>query len=221
MANNEMKKTIPISTIPSSKLTVILNNFIVNTANHLNKLSVNVDQKLSEFDKKMNDLEIMTTLFEAKLESLPDEIKSQYPPLQECSLDDVNPVFSPNSNNNIQSSEERDNSNKDEEIKNKNKENVIEGEKDKKEGDKKEEDKKKDEEGEKKDEEGEKEELSPIEDLQNFLSKNMQFESLFKSLKFGVPFERISQKAKLNGVDMDLLNEMYEKAKKAYPEKIK
>ena len=216
MANNEMKKTIPISTIPSSKLTVILNNFIVNTANHLNKLSVNVDQKLSEFDKKMNDLEIMTTLFEAKLESLPDEIKSQYPPLQECSLDDVNPVFSSNSNNNIQSSKQRD-----EEIKPENKDNVIEGEEDKKKGDKKEEDKKKDEEGEKKDEEGEKEELSPIEDLQNFLSKNMQFESLFKSLKFGVPFERISQKAKLNGVDMDLLNEMYEKAKKAYPEKIK
>ena len=216
MANNEMKKTIPISTIPSSKLTVILNNFIVNTANHLNKLSVNVDQKLSEFDKKMNDLEIMTTLFEAKLESLPDEIKSQYPPLQECSLDDVNPVFSSNSNNNIQSSKQRD-----EEIKPENKDNVIEGEKDKKEGDKKEEDKKKDEEGEKKDEEGEKEELSPIEDLENFLSKNMQFESLFKSLKYGVHFVRISQQAKLNGVDMDLLNEMYEKAKKAYPEKIK
>ena len=49
----------------------------------------------------------------------------------------------------------------------------------------------------------------------------MQFESLFKSLKYGVHFVRISQQAKLNGVDMDLLNEMYEKAKKAYPEKIK
>ena len=216
MANNEMKKTIPISTIPSSKLTVILNNFIVNTANHLNKLSVNVDQKLSEFDKKMNDLEIMTTLFEAKLESLPDEIKSQYPPLQECSLDDVNPVFSSNSNNNIQSSEQRD-----EEIKHENKDNVIEGEEDKKEGDKKEEDKKKDEEGEKKDEEGEKEELSPIKDLENFLSKNMQFKNLLKMLLVGVPLEGVSQRAKLNGLDMDLLNEMYEKAKKVYPEKIK
>ena len=214
MANNEMKKAISISTIPSSKLTVILNNFIVNTANHLNKLSVNVDQKLSEFDKKMNDLEIMTTLFEAKLESLPDEIKSQYPPLQECSLDDVNPVFSSNSNNNIQSSEQRHESNQNEEIKTENKENVIEGEEDKKEGDKKEEDKKED-------EEGEKEELSPIEDLENFLSKNMQFETLFKMLKVGVPLVGVSQKAKLNGLDMDLFNEMYEKAKKAYPEKIK
>ena len=109
MANNEQKKTIPLSTIPTSKLTVILNNFIVNTVNHLNKLSVNVDEKLSEFDKKMNDLEVMTTLFEAKLESLPDEIKSTYPPLQPCNLDDVNPVFSVNLNNNVQPSGRKEN----------------------------------------------------------------------------------------------------------------
>ena len=42
----------------------------------------------------MHDLEIMTTLFEAKLENLPDEIKSTFPPLQPCNLDDVNPTFS-------------------------------------------------------------------------------------------------------------------------------
>ena len=65
MSNAEQKKSIPISTIPTSKLTIILNNFLINTVNHLNKLSLNVDEKLSEFDKKMNDLEIMTTLFEA------------------------------------------------------------------------------------------------------------------------------------------------------------
>lgn len=134
MANNEQKKAIPLSTIPSSKLTLVLNNFIVNTVNHLNKLSVNVDEQLSEFDKKLNDLEIMTTLFEAKLESLPDEIKSTYPPLQPCSLDDVNPTFSVNSNNNnIQKSEEKPNeSNQNEEIKNEDKERIKEGEEEKK-----------------------------------------------------------------------------------------
>ena len=100
MANNEQKKTIPLSTIPTSKLTVILNNFLVNTVNHLNKLSLNVDQNLSEFDKKMNDLEIMTTLLESKLDSLPSDITSQYPALQQCSLDDVNPVI--NISQNIQ-----------------------------------------------------------------------------------------------------------------------
>ena len=210
MANNEPKKNIPLSTIPTSKLTIILNNFIVNTVNHLNKLSVNVDEQLSEFDKKMNDLEIMTTLFESKLESLPEEIKSSYPPLQPCSLDDVNPTFSGNSNNNMQRSEEKQNesnqneSNQNEEIKNENKEGVIEGE-----GDKKDEDKKEDE------GEGEKEELSPEEDLNNFLNKYPSYFNLYRMLKLGVPYVGVSQKAQLNGFDMDLFNEMYEKAKKA------
>ena len=208
MANNEPKKGIPISTIPTSKLTIILNNFIVNTVNHLNKLSVNVDQQLSEFDKKMNDLEIMTTLFESKLESLPDEIKSTYPPLQPCSLDDVNPTFSANSNNNMQRSEGKpDESNQNNDNKNENKEEVIEGEGEKKDEDKKEE--------EKKEGEDEKEELSPEEDLNNFLKKNPSYENLFKMLKVGVPYAGVSQKARLNGFDMDLFNEMYEKAKKA------
>ena len=55
---NEQKKAIPLSTIPSSKLTIILN-----TVNHLNTLRVNVDKQLSEFDKKMNDLEKIIILF--------------------------------------------------------------------------------------------------------------------------------------------------------------
>ena len=61
MANNEQNKSIGISTIPIGKLTVVMNNFISNTINHLNKLSVKGDEKLAEFDKKLDDLEIMTT----------------------------------------------------------------------------------------------------------------------------------------------------------------
>ena len=99
-SSNDLKKQAPQNIIPQTKLTAILNNFIINTTNHLNKLSTNVDEKLSEFDKKMHDLEIMTTLFEAKLESLPDEIKSTFPPLQPCNLDDVNPTFSATDINN-------------------------------------------------------------------------------------------------------------------------
>ena len=111
-SSNDMKKLIPQNTIPTPKLTVILNNFMVNTVNHLNKLSYNVDERLSEFDKKMNDIEIMTTLFEAKLESLPEEIKSTFPPLQPCSLDDVNPNFSVNNENNNFVQEKKEEMNK-------------------------------------------------------------------------------------------------------------
>ena len=213
MANNEGKKNIPISTIPTSKLTVILNNFIVNTVNHLNKLSSNVDEQLSEFDKKMNDLEIMTSLFEAKLESLPDEIKSTYPPLQECNLDDVNPVFSVNNamENPPPSGDQKANENEQE----KKEEGQNEGES-----------KENPTEEEKKEEEGgneaggnaeeENKELSPEEDLQKFLDNNDTFRELFKMLKVGVPIIGVKQKASLNGYDMDLFDEMIEKAQKVY-----
>ena len=213
MANNEGKKNIPISTIPTSKLTVILNNFIVNTVNHLNKLSTNVDEQLSEFDKKMNDLEIMTSLFEAKLESLPDEIKSTYPPLQECNLDDVNPVFSVNNaiENPPPSGDQKANENeqeKKEEVQNEgeSKENPADEEKKEEEGG--------NEAGGNAEEENK--ELSPEEDLQKFLDNNDTFRELFKMLKVGVPIIGVKQKAALNGYDMELFEEMIEKAQKVY-----
>ena len=212
MANNEQKKTIPLSTIPTSKLTVILNNFLVNTVNHLNKLSLNVDEKLSEFDKKMNDLEIMTSLFEAKLESLPDEIKSTYPPLQQCNLDDVNPVFTASANVNPPSSEQNTNQteNKEEtQNENENKPEEEKNEEEKKEGEG---------EGEGGGEEEQKQgELTPEEDLNQFLNQHNEFQTLFRMLKVGVPIIGAKQKAQLNGLDMDLFNEMIEKAQKVHP----
>lgn len=92
MADNN--RGMRISTIQPQKLTAVINDFIIKTVNHLNKLSVNVEEKLQNFDKKLNDLEIMTTLLESKLNSLPPEITSQFPQLQQCTLDDVNPVIS-------------------------------------------------------------------------------------------------------------------------------
>ena len=219
MANNEQKKTIPLSTIPTSKLTVILNNFLVNTVNHLNKLSLNVDEKLSEFDKKMNDLEIMTSLFEAKLESLPDEIKSTYPPLQQCNLDDVNPVFTASANVNPPSSEQNTNQTENKEETQNENENKPEEEKNEEE---KNEEEKKEGEGEGEGEGGGEEEqkqgeLTPEEDLNQFLNQHNEFQTLFRMLKVGVPIIGAKQKAQLNGLDMDLFNEMIEKAQKVHP----
>ena len=209
MAKNEAKKTIPLSTIPTSKLTVILNNFIVNTVNHLNKLSVNVDEKLSEFDKKMNDLEIMTTLFEKKFESLPDDIKSTFPELQQCSLDDVNPVFSLNEGENKKIEEAPQEQKKEGEENNNNEENKEN--KEVKEGEvveeKKEEEKVED----------ANEELNPEEDLKKFLDQNSSFQNLYKMLKVGVPVVGVKQKAQINGFNMDLFEEMVNKIRKVNP----
>ena len=202
--NNEVKKTIPQNTIPTSKLAVILNNFIVNTTNHLNKLSVNVDEKLSEFDKKMNDLEIMTTLFESKLESLPDEIKSTFPPLQPCNLDDVNPTFSAsNLNPSIQQG------NNPAQAQNENQENKENQEGENKEGN---------EEEEKKEEQPEEEkELTPEDELNKFLEEHEDVRQMYKMLKLGVPSFGVMQKAQMNGYDINIVQELIDKAKKVNP----
>ena len=94
MQNNQnSSSTLAINLIPPEKLTIILNDFITKTITHLNKLSINVEDKFQNFDQKLDDLEIMITLLESKLNSLPPEITSTYPQLQQCNLDDVNPVI--------------------------------------------------------------------------------------------------------------------------------
>ena len=199
-SNNDLKKIAPQNVIPTTKLTVILNNFIINTTNHLNKLSTNVDEKLSEFDKKMHDLEIMTSLFEAKLESLPDEIKSTFPPLQPCNLDDVNPTFSASEvNPNINQQQNVENQGQNEENQGQNAENQEQ----EKIGENAEDNK-----------EEENQELSPEEDLNKFLEEHSELQSLYKMLKFGVPIIGVTQKANSLGCDMDLVNELFDKAKK-------
>ena len=199
-SNNDLKKIAPQNVIPTTKLTVILNNFIINTTNHLNKLSTNVDEKLSEFDKKMHDLEIMTSLLEAKLESLPDEIKSTFPPLQPCNLDDVNPTFSASEvNPNINQQQNVENQGQNEENQGQNMENQEQEKIGENAEDKKEE---------------ENQELSPEDDLNKFLEEHSELQSLYKMLKFGVPIIGVTQKANSLGCDMDLVNELFDKAKK-------
>ena len=205
MANNE--KTIAISTIPIPKLSALMNNFICNTITHLNKLSVKGDEKLAEFDKKLNDLEIMTTLLEAKLNSLPEKITSTYPQLQQCNLDDVNPII--NSNVNVSESgpvppppspptgnePAQNNQNEEDKKENENGEQPKVGE----------------------GEGGEGEGGDPAENLENFLKNHEKYRTLYKMLKMGVPIMGVQQKAQVNGFDMDLLEELIDKVKKVNP----
>ena len=218
-----------VCTIPLAKLTVVMNNFIANTITHLNKLSVKGDEKLAQFDTKLNDLDVMTTLLEAKLNSLPEKITSTYPPLEEVNLDDINPI-------NIQNpSEVGDNSGQDSNVisgsgsgvpvpppppppppipgtQHQNQLNPIKEEPDKeKEGA---------EEGEQKPPEeggGNEEELSPEEVLENFLKEHESFRNIYKMLKMGVPSMQVEMKAKMNGLDPALLSELIDKAKKVNP----
>mgnify|MGYP002627377264 CR=1 FL=1 len=221
------QKASSASTIPLAKLTVVMNNFIVNTITHMNKLSVKGDKKLSEFDKKLNDLDVMTALLEAKLKSLPEKITSTYPPLQEVNLDDVIPI---NIQNPVQVV---DDSGQGSEVisgtgsgvpvppppppppipehPNPNQLNPIKEEPDKEKEGGDEEQKAQDDGG------GNEEELSPEDALENFLKEHENFRNIYKMLKMGVPSMQVEMKAKMNGLDPELLSRLIEGAKKVNP----
>ncbi len=178
-----------------------MNNFITNTLTHLNKLSVKGDEKLAEFDQKLNDLDVMTTLLEAKLNSLPEKITSGYPDIPVVKFDDLNPKIiqqpEPQMQNAQSSSQEHDHQEEEEE---------------EAQGKEKPEEKKGEE-----PEEKEGEDLSPEEALENFLQKHENFRNIYKMLKMGVPPQAVEQKVKVNALDLDVYNELLEKAKKVLP----
>ena len=194
MSNEQ--KMISIEPIPLTKLTVVINNFVANTITHLNKLSVKGEEKLSEFDNKLNDLDAMTTLLEAKLNSLPDNITSKYPPLEPVNLDDIIPIEPIQV---IPKEEHQDDDDDNQQSqKSENDGNEKEGQK----------------EDEQKPEEGNNENLSPVEDLENFLNENEGFKDLYKKLKLGIPSFQLFIKAKMNGYEENLLNDLLKKDKK-------
>ena len=200
MSNEQ--KMVSISTIPLSKLSVIMNNFVANTITHLNKLSVKGDEKLAEFDKKLNDLDVMTTLLEAKLNSLPEKITSTYPPLAEVNLDDIIPVIIQNPPQPVEQPPEppvptipdngKDSKGKQEEGETlpTNGEEIVHEEE---------------------------ENLTPQQELDKFLDEHENLKSTYKKLKIGIPTIQVEQKAILNGANLDEITKLFELAKKVDP----
>ena len=72
-------------------------------------------------------------------------------------------------------------------------------------------------EDEEEEQEKEGEDLSPEEALENFLQKHENFRNIYKMLKMGVPPQAVEQKVKVNALDLDVYNELLEKAKKVLP----
>ena len=191
-----------ITPIPLTKLSVVMNNFITNTLTHLNKLSVKGDEKLAEFDQKLNDLDVMTTLLEAKLNSLPEKITSKYPDIPVVKFDDLNPkiIQQPElqiqpAQSSFQETQENDQDQYQNQEDEQQKEEMQEDEEEEKEG----------------------EDLSPEEALENFLQKHENFRNIYKMLKMGVPPQAVEQKVKVNALDLDVYNELLDKAKKVLP----
>ena len=226
MSNDQ--KVISITTIPLTKLTVVVNNFIANTITHLNKLSVKGDEKLAEFDNKLDDLDAMTTLLEAKLFSLPEKITSTYPQLEPVILPDIDPSIGSDP---VQSAPDNSNQNS-----SSNAPAIVVGSggsvppppppppppgppgtgnggsatqpvapPEQKKGE------------EPKPEEGGGENLSPEDDLENFLKENETLRTLHKMIKVGNTTMQVSMRAKMNGFNMELVKILFEKEKKINP----
>ena len=206
------QKMVTISTIPISKLSIIMNNFVANTITHLNKLSVKGDEKLAEFDKKLNDLDVMTTLLEAKLFSLPEKITSTYPPLEECGLDDINPVIiinpppkqeeiinPPPKQEDKKDEQKNEQSQEQQESNNNQNENQPTNE------------------VEEQEQEEVVEELTPQQELDKFLEEHDYLRDTHKLLKMKIPYAAIEQKAGIKGLDVEEIKVLYELAKKVDP----
>ena len=196
------QKMVTISTIPISKLSIIMNNFVANTITHLNKLSVKGDEKLAEFDKKLNDLDVMTTLLEAKLNSLPEQITSTYPPIQECGLDDIIPVIinnpPPKEDNHEDKQDECQSEQQQDDNKEQNGNQQVNEEQIPK-------------------QEDVVEELTPQQELDKFLEEHDYLRDTYKLLKMSIPYAQIEQKAGIKGLDVEEIKVLYELAKKANP----
>ena len=196
------QKMVTISTIPISKLSIIMNNFVANTITHLNKLSVKGDEKLAEFDKKLNDLDVMTTLLEAKLNSLPEQITSTYPPIQECGLDDIIPVIinnpPPKEDNHEDIQDECQSEQQQDDNKEQNGNQQVNEEQIPK-------------------QENVVEELTPQQELDKFLEEHDYLRDTYKLLKMSIPYAQIEQKAGIKGLDVEEIKVLYELAKKANP----
>ena len=123
----------------------------------------------------------------------------------------MNPNFSSNLENNEQ---KRENDEQKEEQEKKDENNID----NKKEEENKEEEGKNEEEN--KEEEGIPEEdnnqLTPQEELNKFLEQHPDLGNLYKMLKMGVPIVGVMQKATINQLNMDNVNELIEIAKKIH-----
>mmetsp|Transcript_13593 Transcript_13593/g.21247 ORF Transcript_13593/g.21247 Transcript_13593/m.21247 type:complete len:86 (-) Transcript_13593:629-886(-) len=63
------------------KTLTLVNYFILNTSQFLNSFSNVSEQKIHDIDEKLDRLETLVCLFEAKLDSLPEEAFNHPPPV--------------------------------------------------------------------------------------------------------------------------------------------
>ena len=68
--------------IPAKKTATLVNYFIINTAQFLNSFSQVAEDKLGQIDEKLDAIEQILSLYEAKLDSVPEEFFENLPEVE-------------------------------------------------------------------------------------------------------------------------------------------
>ncbi len=134
------------------------------------------ESKLAKIDKKIKEIDVMVTLLESKLNSLPSEITSKYPELGHAVLPDVQPDVNVNQNIDrtvVSQSQEKQEDNIQEEAPS----------------------------SEKKEEE----KNDPVSIFNAFIEEHPDLDTYYKMAKYKIPTPAIEQKAMREDVDMELV----------------
>lgn len=156
------------------------------------RIYLSSEEQIFEIDNKIKELEVMISLFESKLFSLPQEIVDKFPILKNIDIGNFNsdtltytvPIEVPSNIVNSLSVV-----NEEPEIVN-NEENI---------------------------QTEEQKEKSPAERLEEFLNLNPDIESLYKSLKIGISIGAVVQKGKMQAIDGSIVEKLISLYKEVNP----
>lgn len=156
------------------------------------RIYLSSEEQIFEIDNKIKELEVMISLFESKLFSLPQEIIDKFPILKNIDIGNFNsetltytiPIEIPSNTVNSLSVV-----NEEPEIVNNEENNQTEVQKEK----------------------------SPAERLEEFLNSNPDIESLYKSLKIGISIGAVIQKGKMQSIDGSIVEKLISLYKEVNP----
>ncbi|GMH63282.1 hypothetical protein TrRE_jg809, partial [Triparma retinervis] len=72
MAETRTHQYTQASPLPAATVSLLINNFVLNTSRFLNSFVQSCDEKLAGVSSKISNVETMMTILEAKLASVPD-----------------------------------------------------------------------------------------------------------------------------------------------------
>lgn len=176
------------------------------------RVSTTTEDKLFEMDNNLKELEVMVSLFENKLNSLPENVVAQYPALSSFNLGDFSsmnaPVVGQSANPPVQDANLNQNNtqvNTNPVVQNSNT-NLPTIPEEAKEAEKQ--------------PEPEPTPETPYDKMMKLIEENSSLNGLHKVLKVGVPIEQVRQRSKVQAIDPDIVDQFLKLYKEVNPSAI-